>query len=106
MAYQSSHTGQAIDDGISINSTQNTRLTTLENKVNTRLTTLENKVTVNTNDITALKNKTIPISQGGTGATSAEQALINLGISHIYYGTEEPSPSLGNDGDLYVCYRE
>jgi hypothetical protein len=29
-------------------------------------------VTVNTNDITALKNKTIPISQGGTGATSAE----------------------------------
>ena len=95
MAYISEHTGQAIDDGISINSTQNNRLTTLENKVNT-----------NTSNIQILQNKVIPISQGGTGATSAEQALINLGISHIYYGTEEPSPSLGNDGDLYVCYRE
>lgn len=88
MAYQSIHTGQNIDDGISINATQNDRLTNLENKIN------------------LLQNKTIPISQGGTGATNAKQALINLGIQHIYYGTEEPSPSLGNDGDLYICYRE
>ena len=88
MPYQSLHTGQAIDEGISVNDSQNQRLTDLENNIN------------------LLQNKTIPISQGGTGATTIVQALINLGISHIYYGTEEPSPSLGNDGDLYVCYRE
>lgn len=35
MAYYSKHTGIAIDDGISINDTQNNRLTILENKVNT-----------------------------------------------------------------------
>lgn len=95
MAYYSIHTGQAIDDGISINATQNSRLTNLEN--NDKI--LEN-------EINTLKNKVIPISQGGTGATTAKQALINLGIQHIYYGTEEPPSSLGNDGDLYVCYRE
>ena len=88
MPYQSLHTGQAIDEGISVNDSQNQRLTDLENSIN------------------LLQNKTIPISQGGTGATTVAQALINLGISHIYHGTEEPSPSLGNDGDLYVCYRE
>lgn len=33
MAYQSKHTGTAIDAGIDINDIQNTRLTTLENKV-------------------------------------------------------------------------
>jgi hypothetical protein len=32
MAYQSIHTGTNIDDGISINTTQNNRLTKLENK--------------------------------------------------------------------------
>ena len=32
MPYQSIHTGQSIDEGISINSTQNDRLTKLENK--------------------------------------------------------------------------
>lgn len=94
MAYQSSHTGQAIDDGISINSTQNTRLTTLENKV-----------TINTNDITTLKNKTIPISQGGTGATTIEQALINLSVPRIYTGNSMPDNSLGKDGDIYIKLR-
>lgn len=102
MAYYSIHTGQAIDDGISINATQNSRLTNLEN--NDKI--LENKDKTLENEINTLKNKVIPISQGGTGATTAKQALINLGIQHIYYGTEEPPSSLGNDGDLYVCYRE
>lgn len=32
MAYISQYTGTEIDDGISINSTQNNRLTSLENK--------------------------------------------------------------------------
>lgn len=79
MAYQSIHTGQNIDDGISINASQNDRLTDLENKV----------------------NKTIPISQGGTGATTVEEALVNLGIPHFYSGTEEPPSSLGKVNDLY-----
>ena len=95
MAYQSIYTGQNIDDGIGINTTQNSRLTNLENKDQ-----------ILENEINTLKNTIIPISQGGTGATSAEQALINLGVQHIYYGTEEPPSSLGNDGDLYICYRE
>ena len=37
MAYQSIHTGTDIDNGISINSTQNDRLTNLENKSNSYL---------------------------------------------------------------------
>lgn len=83
MAYQSIHTGQNIDDGISINTTQNDRLTDLENKVNT------------------LYGKTTPISQGGTGATTVEGALTNLGIPHFYSGTEEPASSLGKVNDVY-----
>ena len=35
MAYQSKYTGAAIDAGIDINDTQNSRLTTLENNINT-----------------------------------------------------------------------
>lgn len=90
MAYQSKHTGTAIDAGIDINDTQNSKLTTLENKVNT-----------NTNNIQTLQNKIIPISQGGTGATSVEDALTNLGIPHFYSGTEEPASSLGKVNDIY-----
>lgn len=37
MAYQSIHTGQSIDEGISINSNQNDRLTNLENRINNLL---------------------------------------------------------------------
>ena len=89
MAYQSIHTGQNIDDGISINDIQNNRLTDLENKdtqfnttinnLNTEITDLKNKVNTNTGNITSLQNKTIPISQGGTGATTVNQAMSNLG---------------------------
>lgn len=46
MAYQSKHTGDNIDAGISINDTQNNRLTALENKD----TILQNNIdTINTN---------------------------------------------------------
>ena len=37
MPYQSIHTGQSIDEGISINANQNDRLTDLENKINNLL---------------------------------------------------------------------
>ena len=40
MAYQSIHTGNNIDEGISINSTQNTRL----NNAETKITTLQNSL--------------------------------------------------------------
>lgn len=40
MAYQSIHTGTSIDDGISINSTQNTRL----NNAETKITNLQNSL--------------------------------------------------------------
>ena len=89
MAYQSIYTGQNIDNGIAINDTQNDRLTNLENKdtqfnttinnLTSEINGLKNKVDTNTSNITSLQNKTIPISQGGTGATTVNQAMSNLG---------------------------
>ena len=35
MAYQRIYTGQNIEDGVSVNTTQNDRLIDLENKINT-----------------------------------------------------------------------
>lgn len=81
MPYQSIHTGQAIDEGISVNDLQNQRLTDLENKI-------------------------IPISHGGTGAINAEQALINLSSPKIYKGNDIPDNSLGKDGDIYIKVRQ
>lgn len=44
-----------------------------------------------------------PISQGGTGATTAAGARTNLGIcGAISYGTA--SPSGGSNGDVYFKY--
>ena len=42
MAYQSKHTGTAIDAGIDINSTQNTKIETLETKTGTLETKMNN----------------------------------------------------------------
>lgn len=48
-------------------------------------------------DVTSLYG-TVPISKGGTGATTAAQALANLGA--IVVGTTEPSSS--TSGNIYV----
>jgi hypothetical protein len=44
------------------------------------------------------------IANGGTGATTAEDAKTNLGIPTIHSGTIAPSNSLGKDGDIYIMY--
>lgn len=57
MAYQSKHTGTNIDAGIDINTTQNNRLTALENKdaaINAEFQKLQNQITALQSSINSL----------------------------------------------------
>ena len=45
-------------------------------------------------------NVVFDISNGGTGATTIEEARANLGISKISYGTTFPTS--GSDGDIFI----
>lgn len=46
---------------------------------------------------------TLPIANGGTGATTASTARNNLGAqSKVLYGSSAPSDSTGSNGDMYV----
>lgn len=59
MAYQSKHTGTAIDAGIDINDTQNSRLTALENKdiiLQNNINTVSNNVATNASNINTINN--------------------------------------------------
>ena len=60
MPYQSSYTGQAIDEGISINATQNQRLTNLENKdiqLQNSINQVSNNLSSLTSSFNTLKNE-------------------------------------------------
>ena len=47
---------------------------------------------------------TLPIANGGTGATTASTARNNLGAqSKVLYGNSAPSDSTGSNGDMYVA---
>lgn len=47
---------------------------------------------------------TLPIANGGTGATTASSARNNLGAqSKVLYGSSAPSDSTGSNGDMYVA---
>lgn len=47
---------------------------------------------------------TLPIANGGTGATTASAARNNLGAqSKVLYGPSAPSDSTGSNGDMYVA---
>lgn len=47
---------------------------------------------------------TLPIANGGTGATTASAARDNLGAqSKVLYGPSAPSDSTGSNGDMYVA---
>lgn len=107
MAYQSKHTGTAIDAGIDINDTQNSRLIALENeKINftTLITNIQNDVQTNINNIesntdnitinaeniltiqNALNNKfeNIALNYGGTSGTQGYCAMADIHIVNNY----------------------
>lgn len=47
---------------------------------------------------------TLPIANGGTGATTASSARDNLGAqSKVLYGSSAPSDSTGSNGDIYIA---
>lgn len=46
----------------------------------------------------------LPVAQGGTGSTTASSARAALGVPTIYKGTNNPSDSIGANGDLYFKY--
>lgn len=47
---------------------------------------------------------TLPIANGGTGATTASAARDNLGAqSKVLYGSSAPSDSTGSNGDMYIA---
>ena len=47
---------------------------------------------------------TLPIANGGTGATTASAARNNLGAqSKVLYGSSAPSDSTGSNGDMYIA---
>ena len=47
---------------------------------------------------------TLPIANGGTGATTASAARNNLGAqSKVLYGPSAPSDSTGSNGDMYIA---
>ena len=47
---------------------------------------------------------TLPITNGGTGATTASTARDNLGAqSKVLYGPSAPSDSTGSNGDMYIA---
>lgn len=47
---------------------------------------------------------TLPITNGGTGATTATTARNNLGAqSKVLYGSSAPSDSTGSNGDMYIA---
>ena len=81
MAYQSKHTGPAIDAGIDINDTQNNRLTALENvdiNILNRLTALENIDILNR--LTTLENTDIEILKQINDILNILQGKPNLEI--------------------------
>lgn len=90
MAYQSKHTGANIDAGIDINTTQNNRLTALENKD----TTLQNSITSAENKIKNLQNT---ITELQTIITDLQNQLEGVEIPNIKLnfsvkgGTSQPS---------------
>ena len=81
MAYQSKHTGDNIDAGISINDTQNNRLTALENKD----TILQNNIdTINTNLNSNMTTLTSLQSQITQLQSAIESLQTNVNILNSY----------------------
>lgn len=81
MAYYSKHTGTAIDDGIDINTSQNTRLTTLETNYNSLNTYAHNLLVDNSIKTSYIQNQAVTEDKL---ADSVKDALSSI---KIYSGT-------------------
>ena len=81
MAYYSKHTGTAIDDGIDINTSQNTRLTTLETNYNSLNTYAHNLLVDNSIKTSYIQNKAV------TADKLADDVKDSLSSIKTYYGT-------------------
>lgn len=80
MAYISQHTGTEIDNSVSINSTQNNRLSTIETKLNT-VETGANKLVDNCIKTSYIQNKAV------TTDKLADDVKDSLSSIKTYYGT-------------------
>lgn len=85
MAYQSKHTGTAIDNGIDINTTQNNRLTTLETNYNSLNTYAHNLLVDNSIKTSYIQNQAVTEDKL---ADSVKDALSSI---KIYSGTLKAS---------------
>ena len=86
------------------------------NRINTNIDNAFNAVaaygvevasTDNSNNLAArISEILVPVAKGGTGATTAAQALLNLGAmpaTRVRVGTAAPSGT-ANEGDIYIQY--
>ena len=105
-----------FDSGVTLNPSTNTIAANVSGNAATA-TKLATARTIRTNlastsavsfdgsaNITPGVTGTLPITNGGTGATTASSARDNLGAqSKVLYGPSAPSDSTGSNGDMYVA---
>ena len=105
-----------FDSGVTLNPSTNTIAANVSGNAATA-TKLATARTIRTNlastsaasfdgsvNITPGVTGTLPIANGGTGATTASTARDNLGAqSKVLYGPSAPSDSTGSNGDMYIA---
>ena len=105
-----------FDSGVTLNPSTNTIAANVSGNAATA-TKLATARTIRTNlastsavsfdgsaNITPGVTGTLPIANGGTGATTASSARDNLGAqSKVLYGPSAPSDSTGSNGDMYIA---
>lgn len=105
-----------FDSGVTLNPSTNTIAANISGNAATA-TKLATARTIQTNlastssasfngsdNITPGVTGTLPIANGGTGATTASAARNNLGAqSKVLYGSSAPSDSTGSNGDMYIA---
>ena len=64
----------------------------------------ENKIASNAVTTMAIAEKAVTASKLGTDVTYSAIGLVSNQVRGIYVGTETPSNTLGNNGDIYIKY--
>ena len=64
----------------------------------------ENKIASNAVTTMAIAEKAVTASKLGTDVTYSAIGLVSDQVRGIYVGTETPSNTLGNNGDIYIKY--